>query len=129
MTIPTVPEIQVLLQNRAVKTVPYSTGIYLAPDTSVTLVWTARPDGVTFPEQAYFEWKSGTSHPAGVPNRSPDGKSLILTYTMPASREVWEYTIWVQNRDGIFGEDPEVDNRPPAGSGDGDDDDQGKHKP
>ena len=121
------PDIHVqLLPDNVVNTVPYSTGVYIEGGSAVTLTWKASVGGTEFPDgtagNPYFKWKPGGGPPGGtLPTRSGDGKTLTLNYTMPTSRQLWEYTIWIKQTGATaIGEDPEVDNRPPSGGGGGD---------
>ena len=121
------PPIQVIVNKGVLRTLPYSVGVYRKSGEVVTLTWLATTPGTSFPKDRYFEWK--TAYGIDVPRHVTDD-TLKLDYVMPSGDVRWEYTIWIKLADGtIVAQDPEVDNRPPAGSGDdGDNDDQGKKK-
>jgi hypothetical protein len=96
---------------------PYALTVSLAPFRaevryrgSVTLVWEAQGAG-TFPESNFFAWKVGG--PGRLPDRSADGKTLTLTYDVPAE-STWSYMITLKTGDGATVViDPDIHNDPP----------------
>lgn len=103
--------------NCSMQTNPNSVTVNVAPfrrdvpDKTPTLVWEADGNGTTFPATNFFTWKNGG--PGSSPTRSPDGKTLTLSYTQSTPSD-WTYAIAIEN-DGVRVDvDPEIHNDPPV---------------
>lgn len=114
-----------------IETKPYKAKTEKGEGSSVTLQWTAKGSGVSFPASNYFEWKPNAIPPPAVPTRTTPTQ-LDLTYTVPGTPDgivTWDYKICLTNGTVTVCEDPEVENRVPPPGGEEDKKDKDKDKP